>query len=217
MPEPTDATRNATAGEPPPARVNGTTLIALIDAGAPRGEIAAYLDALPHAARLEQVLAVTGGRVGRLFDAVAGGEPLGPHDLVPPHVPDGATVIHEGRNSLLAFSRFQKRFARGAGGVVVGFNHQTFTWFTGPGYLVVGENDPAHPGHLVMDYTREPPFEPDGWPKFKPNASGFSHLVYAHLKDYCRRVARDVLVGAAYKKGRDQRQYFSLVRLESPG
>ena len=55
-----------------------------------------------------------------------------------------------------------------------------------------------------------PKASPAGWPTYSPNESGLSRLVYAHMKDYCRRVARGVIVGKAYKKGVDQNAYFTL-------
>ena len=108
---------------------------------------------------------------------------------------------------------FGSRFAR-AGGLVVGYNHQLMSFATGPGYFVVRPPTPgeAHPDELYFDYTSEPPAFPAGWPSFKPNTSGLSRAVYMNMKDFCRRVAKGVLVGKAYKLGVAQNAYFTLTK-----
>ncbi len=188
-----------------------TTLGELVRHRATRAEIAAHLDGLPASERLAQVLDVRGGMVGKLYDAVGGGAPLTLEDFAPEG--DTRTVIFEGRNSLPAFSRFQKRFAR-IGNTVVGYNHQAMSFVTGPGYFVVRPPTPgeAHPDELFFDYTTEPPGIPTGWPAFKPNGAGLSRAVYQDMKDFCRTVAKGVLVGKAYKKGVAQNAYFTLTK-----
>lgn len=187
----------------------GGSLSSLVARGATRGDIEAHLDALPIRERLEQVLAVTGRDVGRLYDAVAGGPSLALEDIAPRT--EKGTVILEGRNSLPTFSSFQKRFAW-VGDVLVGYNHQTFSPITGPGYFVTRppSGHGEHGSELYFDYTVSPPAEPPGWPAYKPNGRGFSRLVYADMIDYCRRVATGVLVGKAYKKGVSQNAWFTL-------
>lgn len=188
-----------------------TSLSGLVRARASRREIAAFLDGLRPEDRLSQVLAVTGSAVGKLYDLVDGGEPLALTDLVPED--EKGTVILEGRNSLPTFSRFQKRFTR-VDGVVVGYNHQTMSFVTGPGYFISRPPTPGEtvPGELFFDYTTDPPSAPVGWPAFVPNDVGLSRLVYMNMKDFCRRVARGVLVGKAYKLGVAQNAYFTLTR-----
>ncbi len=186
-------------------------LLELLQSGAKRERIASHLDALGSTERLAQVLAVTGPLVGQLYDRVGGAEPLTMTDLVPEG--ETGTVILEGRNSLPAFSRFQKRFQR-VGARIIGYNHQTMSPITGPGYFVVqpptaGE---AHPDELYFDYTTEPGTSPIGWPAYKPNDRALSRLVYMDMKDFCRRVARGVLVGKAYKHGVAQNAYFTLTK-----
>ncbi len=186
-------------------------LRALVDKGAGYATLSAYLDALTPEARLAEMLGITHGRVGKLYDCVKDAPPLVIDDFFPKDTPDDETLIFEGRNSLPMFTRFQKRFCRRAG-VIVGYNHQAMGAFTGPGYFVLTEADDTHPGEIVMDYTKAPPFEPPGWPAYKPNESGLSRLVYAHMKDYCRRVARGVIIGSAFKKGAEEGAFFSLTR-----
>ena len=191
-----------------------TDLLTLVKQRAPRERIAAFLDDLTPNARVAAALSLRGRDVGRLYRAVAGGPTLGLTDLVPSDVAEDTTVIFEGRNSLPTFSRFQKRFAR-MGDQIVGYNHQTMAPVTGPGFFVVAEahDDADVPGELYFDYTQKPGRIPTGWPKFKPNESGLSTLVYAHMKDYMRPVAHNVMVGEAYQKGGSQRQFFILARV----
>jgi hypothetical protein len=190
----------------------GLTLSMLVRHRAKREEISSHLERLSPADRLEQVLDVRGGLVGKLYDAVGGGEPLGLTDFVPEG--ETGTIIFEGRNSLPAFSRFQKRFAR-VGDVVFGYNHQLVSFATGPGYFLVRPPTPgeAHPDELFFDYTSEPPTSlPSGWPGFKKNSAGLSRAVFMNMKDFCRRVAPGVLVGKAYKLGVAQNAYFTLTK-----
>ncbi len=198
-------TASSTASTAPPA-----SLVQLLDGRASAGEIERHLDGLAPARRLEEMLAVSGRRVGMLFDAVAGAAPVTIEELIPQSTK--GTLIYEGRNSLPLFSRFQKRFERLPGGQVVGYNHQTMSFVTGPGYFVVKEPAASgdHKDELLFDYTENPPGEPAGWPAFSANDRGLSKLVYANMRDYCRRVARGIVVGKAYKLGVDQKQFFSL-------
>ncbi|MEM9877220.1 MAG: hypothetical protein AAF928_20145 [Myxococcota bacterium] len=159
----------------------------LLDRGCPHDEIRSWLDSLSRADRVQAALALRGSRVGRLYRAVAGGAPVYAEDFVAASTPDDTTVIMEGRNSLPAFSRFQKRFAR-LGETIVGYNHQSMSMVTGPGYFEVvrgAEDDAAEESRrgLYFDYTRVPSHAPTGWPPVRPNTSGLSRLVYAHMTD----------------------------------
>jgi hypothetical protein len=188
------------------------TLTALLKSGASRRAIESHLDGLAPYARVEQVTAVGGHLVGKLYDAVGGAAPLTLEDFVPRG--ETGTIIFEGKNSLPAFTRFQKRFAR-VGDGVVGFNHQAMSFATGPGYFVVQtpRDGESHPDELYFDYTAEPPRGwPSDWPAYKPNSAGLARAVYMNMKDCCRRVANGVLVGKAYKLGVAQGAYFTLTR-----
>jgi hypothetical protein len=193
------------------AAAPATSLRRLLEERASAADITRFLDGLAPADRVEEVLAVTGKWVGRLYKAMAGSPLTSVDELVP--ADERGTIIYEGRNSLPMFSRFQKRFTR-LDGVAVGYNHQSMSFFTGPGYFVV--KPPSGQGELgdevYFDYTEAPPGEPPGWPAYKPNTAGLSRAVYANMKDYMRRVARGVVVGKAYKLGVDQGAYFSLSR-----
>ena len=183
----------------------------LLDDRASSKDIAAHLDEMPPLERIREVLAVTGRGVKQLYDAVADAAPLSLEDFVKSD--DKDTVIFEGRNSLPMFTRFQKRFAR-SGDEVVGYNHQTMAFVTGPGYFVVKppSGDGPHGAELFFDYTVRPRVIPAGWPEFKANERGLSRSVYMNMIDYVRRVARGIVVGKAYKLGVDQKAYFSLSR-----
>lgn len=186
------------------------SLAQLVDARAPVAEIAAFLDGVSSSERVAQVLRITGSGVKRLYDAVADGPAASLDDLVPPGI--HGTVAFEGRNSLPAFTRFQKRFTRLEDDSIIGHNHQSISFLTGPGYFWVRppSGSGEHGKELVFDYTEETPSPPEGWPVYKSNLSGFSRLVYGNMKDYVRRVARGVVVGKAYRSGVDQGAYFSL-------
>jgi hypothetical protein len=186
------------------------SLSALLRSGASSREMADHLDGLSAEARLEEVLAITGSAVGRLYAAVADVPTVTPEEFLPTSTT--GTLIYEGRNSMAAFSRFQKRFLRLESGIIVGYNHQSMSFLTGPGYFVVkaANGEGEHGKELFFDYTVVPPETPAGWPAFKPNDRGFSKLVYSDMLDYVRRVARGVVVGKAYRKGVDQNAYFTL-------
>jgi hypothetical protein len=200
-----------TAASPVAGSMAAHQLKDLVVRGASRVEIETHLDRLPVRERLEQVLAVTGRNVGKLYDAVAGAPPLALDDLCPRT--EKGTVILEGRNSLpLPVSRFQKRFAW-VGDALIGYNHQIFAPLVGPGFFAVrpAPSEGAHADELYFDYTAgAPPAVPAGWPAYKPNERGVSRLVYADMLDYCRRVATGVLVGKAYKHGEAMGAYFTL-------
>ncbi len=183
----------------------------LVKKGAGRRAIADLLDSLSPSGRVEQMLAIQHGLVGKLYDQVGGNEPLTLEDIVP--AGETGTVILEGRNSLPTFSRFQKRFMR-MGDEIVGYNHQLMSFVTGPGYFVTrpptrGE---AKPDELFFDYTTDPKSTPVGWPPFRASDRGMGRLVWMNMKDFCRRVATGVLVGKAYKKGVAMNAHFTLTK-----
>lgn len=187
-----------------------TTLRGMVERGAPIQEIAAHLDQLAGADRVDEVRSVRGKLIGRLYDLATGPVGLGLDDVVAAGSPSGTTITFEGRNSLPAFSVFRKRFTRTADGLVFGHNEGVTAPLTGPGYFAVVASDAASEGELLFDYTRPPPFEPAGWPRYVPNGLGASRLVFGDLHDYVRRVARGVMVGSAYKHGVRQDAWFTL-------
>lgn len=196
---------------------SSTTLRNLLRDHAGRAAIRAHLDGLSPRERVREALTLSGGEVGKLYDACAGGPGLTAEDFAPADAGTDQTFIFEGRNSLPAFNSFQKRFARVPSGQVVGYNHQTMAFVTGPGFFVVREADEGAAdvsGELYFDYTTIPDAFPAGWPRFKRNEAGLSYLVYAGMKDYMRSVATNVVVGRAYKGGKAQSAYFLLARAD---
>jgi hypothetical protein len=192
-----------------------TSLRSLLAERASRERISAFMEGLSPDARLEQAMSLRGKEVAALYVACPGGGTPSLEDIVPSSLGEDRTVIFQGRNSLPAFTSFQKRFAR-LGGELVGYNHQTMSFFTGPGIFVVKEAhaDADVPGELYFDYTATPSKIPTGYPAFKRNDSGLSSLVYAHMKDYMRTVCSGVMVGAAYKKGKAENAFFVLARVD---
>jgi hypothetical protein len=145
---------------------------------------------------------------------------LGLRDLVPPEVPALATVRHFGRNTLPAFSLFEKRFTRPSGedaeqpAELHGFNFQPLSRWTGPGYFVAVD-DPDR-GEVRIDYRRLPHQHPEGWPDIVSNEKGLSRFVYGFMVDTLRRVSEHVSIGRAARKGRDMGSWFVLCREEHP-
>jgi hypothetical protein len=187
----------------------------LVERGAPANDLAVHLEVLSPAQRVQAVARVRGRLVARLYSLVEKTRPLRLEDMVASTTPAGATVTYQGRNSLPAFSRFQKRLTRTADGVVFGYNKQPMRLAgaaTGPGYFVVTEAE-DHEGELLFDYTKPPPFEPAGWPAYRPNEIGLSRVVFMDLNDYVRRVTTGVVVGAAFRRGRHENAYFTLTAL----
>jgi hypothetical protein len=179
-------------------------------------QLSARLDALSHDERVTWVRSVGRRDQRRLFEAAAGFLPLGLSDLVPPTRRDGESVRHFGKNTLPAFTHFEKRFCRPAGEdpkrpeLLYGFNFQALAWLTGPGYFVA-RADPSLP-EVLIDYRELPPAAPAGWPPVRSNASGAARLVYGFMVDRLRRISEHVTIGSAARNGRDLGSWFLLAR-----
>jgi hypothetical protein len=179
-------------------------------------ELAALLDGLAHEQRVSWVRSVGRADQRRLYEAAAGFLPLGLADLVPPARADGETVRHFGKNTLPAFTHFEKRFCRPAGedpqrpGRLYGFNFQAMAWLTGPGYYVAYA-DPARP-EVLVDYREVPPAAPAGWPPVRRNEVGAGRFVYGFMVDRLRRVSEHVTIGSAARNGKDLGSWFLLTR-----
>jgi hypothetical protein len=179
-------------------------------------ELAALLDGLSHEQRVSWVRSVGRADQRRLYEAAAGFLPLGLADLVPRGRADGETVRHFGKNTLPAFTHFEKRFCRPAGedpqrpGRLYGFNFQALAWLTGPGYYVAYA-DPARP-EVLVDYREVPPAAPAGWPPVRRNEVGAGRFVYGFMVDRLRRVSEQVTIGSAARNGKDLGSWFLLTR-----
>lgn len=191
--------------------VESANLSQLLDnPGVTQPQLAALLDSLDAVGRVREVRSLSGKAQKRLWDVCKGAPAFTLEDLVPAALGEGQTVIYAGKNSLAAFTMFEKRFQRRSG-AVIGYNHQAMSWVTGPGYFtcVMSHVDPTE---LLFDYTQVPPATPAGWPPVRPNSTGLSRFVYNNLHDFNRRVSKDVIIGAATRLGKDMDSYFVLAR-----
>jgi len=186
-------------------------------------EIAGLLDGWTHAERVAAVRALGRGEQRVLYRAVEGFAGLQLADLVPPSVGAKVAVRHYGRNTLPAFTLFEKRFCRPADAdtakpeALYGYNFQPTPLLgslTGPGYFLAVE-DPSR-GEVWIDYTRVPPADPEGlppgWPPVQSNERGLSRFVYGFMIDTLRRVSEHVSIGSAARRGRDLGSWFVLCR-----
>ena len=199
---------------------NGTTsagdrLRALLEPARPDpAEIARVLDGLSPADGVAAIRSLGGTTLqAKLYQAVAGAPPVTLADLVPPDMPPLREVIFYGKNSLPAFTHFQKRFCRPPGvrgqEELWGYNRAPLAWMTGPGYFVVHAD--AREG-AAIDYRQVPPEHPPAWPAIRPNSQGLSRFVFNNMVDYLRRVSRDVFIGSAYRGGKSINSYFLICR-----
>lgn len=181
-----------------------------------QAQLAAHLDALDAEERVRQSRALSAKAQKRLWQVCASAPAFTLDDLIPSSIADGQTVIYAGKNSLAMFTIFEKRFTRRAG-AVVGYNNQSMSFVTGPGYFTVVQATGDRARELLFDYTRVPADAPSDWPAIKPNEAGLSRFVYKNLHDFCRRVSRDVIIGSATRVNKDGREedidsYFVLAR-----
>jgi hypothetical protein len=193
----------------------GRALVDLIRAEPPDpGKIRAFLDALAPAERVEAISSLGGPTLQRrLYVATQDAPRVTLDDLVPATAPPLREIIFHGKNSLPAFTRFQKRLCRPPTAHALdqlwGYNHQSFAWATGPGYFIVREDTDAG---VALDYREIPPDHPQGWPPVRANDRGLSRFVYMNLVDYLRRVSQDVFIGSAYRRGQELGNYFVISR-----
>ncbi len=176
-------------------------------------EVTGHIENLPHKWRLVQVLELGKNEQSKLWDIAKGGKPIDLSYLLPDDAPPLKPFPFEGKNSLPAFTRFQKVFYKQPDEEIGGYNNQNIMWFTGPGYYVTGLEE-SRPGEILIDYTRIPWIQPTGWPAIKPNMAGFSRFIYGGTKDYLRWVSKDVVIGRATKAGNDMPNWFILCRKE---
>jgi len=178
--------------------------------------IARYLDALDPNPRVEAIRSLGRSEQRALYDGVAGFRAVRLNDLVPPAVDDFETVRHFGKNTLPAFSHFEKRFCRPRGEdrakpiALYGFNFQTMAPITGPGYFVARDDEQR--GEVLVDYNAVPDEHPEGWPSIRRNEKGLSRFVYGFMIDTLRGVSDHVTIGSAARRGKDLGSWFILCR-----
>lgn len=178
-----------------------------------------YFDSLDSRTRIREVRSLGPKEQALLFDQAKGFRPLSLEDFVPASVPTLRQVIHYGRNSLPAFTIFEKRFCRPApagrnnkADLLWGYNEQPLRRLTGPGYFVVRT---APEGEVIIDYCEVPPPTPStpwGWPRILPNSARLSRFIYYRTKDYMRGLSAHVSVGRATRDGRVMNNWFVLCR-----
>lgn len=196
----------------------GATLKDLVSRPSPDAAgIADFLDGLSLADRIAAVRDLSGGRLqGALWNAVAGAQAVTTADMVPPDYPVLRPVIFHGKNSLPAFTEFQKICFRPEGdenaGVAWGYNETKIRNWIGAGYYELHDTPGAPLGGAAFDYTRLPAAKLPAWPEVKPNTAGLSRFIYAHMLDYMRRVSSDVFIGSAVRNGREMKSWFVVVR-----
>lgn len=185
--------------------------IALLD-GTDISALAEALNDLDHRERVALLPHFSRRRQKRLFDALDGRHAT-MQDMVPENKAPLQEVIHEGINTLVGFRMFQKRFCRPTDipkheGFLWGYNHQTFSDFTGPGYFV---------SHIVhdefwIDYTKMPLERPKAWPKIIPNEKKLGRFIYSGTVDKMRKLSDHVTIGRAYKGEKALPAWFVLIR-----
>jgi len=179
-------------------------------------DVSRFLDGLAPQERIEAIRAIGAKQQRMLYAAADGFAAVRLVDLVPADVADLSAVRHYGKNSLPVFTHFEKRFSRAPGldpnvpGELMGFNFQTMSPVTGPGYYVAREDENRR--EVLVDYSRLPDSHPDGWPEIKPNDRGFSRFVYGFMIDTLRRVSQHVTIGSASRRGKDTGNWFVLCR-----
>ena len=179
-------------------------------------DVARFLDALSGEDRIRAIRGISGVDQRRLYDAVEGFAPVRLVELVPPNVSELGVVRHYGKNSLPLFTESEKRFSRApdqsaeAPGELMGFNFQTMSPVTGPGYFVATED--SQRGEVLVDYRRVPDCHPVDWPAIKSNERGLARFVYGFMVDTLRRVSEHVTIGSASRDGKELGNWFVLCR-----
>ena len=196
----------------------GQTLKALLERPSPDlAEIAALLDSLSLADRIAAVRELNGTKLqGALWKAAAAAPPVTVDEMVPPDYPRQRAVIFHGKNSLPAFTDFEKICFRpadaDAGNVAWGYNETRIRPVIGPGYYVLHDTTGNRLGGAAFDYTQVPPRGLPSWPPVKANDTGVTQFIYGNMIDYMRRVSSDVFIGSAVKGSKEMGSYFVVVR-----
>jgi len=169
-------------------------------------DVGRYLEDLSPGDRRGQCLGLKAGQQRRLWEIAIAADLYPSGDLV-----SDSSSVFAGRNSLATFSRFEKWFASQEG-AVVGCNRHFLRPLIGPGYFTVRT---GQAGPLEFDYADVPRQAPPGWPAVRANSGGLARSVYGDLLDRVVWLTADVLVGAAFRRGRSLDSYFVLVRSQA--
>ena len=178
-------------------------------------EISAFLDGLTLEDRIRACRGMQGASLqGELWRAVVGAPRIRTDEMVPQDYPVRRPIIFHGKNSLPAFTRFQKRFCRAGSGrdELWGYNETKIKNWIGPGYYVLHDTPDAHLGGAAFDYTQIPSTTLPAWPPVRGNDGGISRFIYGNMLDYMRRVSSEVFIGSAVRGGKEMNSYFIVVR-----
>jgi hypothetical protein len=172
------------------------------------------LDELGHSARVWATQSWNRKIQAKLYEAAKGFKKISLEDFVPKSTGPLVEVIHHGRNTLPAHNFFQKRFCRpkdeSVSDQLWGYNHQSLSGITGPGYFVT--HVASDEGEVDIDYTMIPKEKPDAWPAILPNSAKLGRFVYYGMIDVMRGISTHVSIGRAKKKGKFMDAWFVLVR-----
>jgi hypothetical protein len=179
-------------------------------------DVARFLDDLSGEDRIQAIRSLAAKDQRRLYEVSDGFSAVRLVDIVPSSTSDLGIVRHYGKNSLPFFTEFEKRFSRAPGispespNELMGFNFQTMSPITGPGYFIATED--VKRGEVVVDYRRVPDCHPEGWPEIQGNERWVARLVYGFMIDTLRRVSEHVTIGSASRDGKDLGNWFVLCR-----
>lgn len=175
-----------------------------------------FEDAAP-GERVALIQDIDGRGQAKLWELARGGS-VSIAELVPRDVGPLVPVIFHGKNSLPAFTRFEKRFCRPAAEVPTdelwGYNFQPsrlLAPLTGPGYFVAYDSQEPI-GGVAIDYRRVPLRPAPGWPEVHDNTYRLSRFIFNGMVDYLRRVSGHLLIGRATRGGKEMPNYFVLCR-----
>ena len=178
-----------------------------------RARITELLDAVSAHDERRLVLGLGKSQQARLWELA--GSDLLPVDIsffVPRSAQAYEPFAFDGRNTLPAFTGFQKVFYRTSAGEIGGFNNQPLMRLTGPGYFVA-EVQPERSAEVAVNYLKTPSTKPSTWPAIVPNARIPSRFIYGGMVDYLRRISDRSAIGRAYRDGVEEvPNWFVLVR-----
>ncbi len=182
-----------------------------------REDLAKVIEEVSSDQRIAMMESIDGSGQAKIWNACEG-HGVSIQDLVPASLGPLKPVIFHGKNSLPAFTRFQKRFCRPSADesadVLWGYNYQPATWLaplTGPGYFVAYDSE-SPLGGVAIDYRRVPHARPSDWPEIHDNKYRLSRFIYNGMVDYLRRVSEHVYIGRATRAEKELPNYFLLCR-----
>jgi hypothetical protein len=184
----------------------------LLDEKTSLEQVQKLLAGLSQDRKVAEVTALNKKCQAKLWILAKDGKPLDLNYLVQPEVKPLDPQPFEGKNSLPAFTRFQKVFYRTADGQIAGYNNAGIGPLIGWGYYIA-EPSKRDQKELQVNYMKLPKDKPKDWPEIKPNTAGLSRFVYGNMIDFLRRVDEDVLIGKATRRGeKEMDNYFVLCR-----